>query len=225
MLKKYKVNETFFDNIDTEEKAYWLGMIFADGYVIHRCRKEKYHEYIIGIDLCEPTGQHLEKLRCLITENNIKCYTYIGSNKFRYRLIITSKHMFESLQKYGVIQSKSLTLKFPKNIPNELIHHFIRGYFDGDGSIYTGKNKIISKSTGKEKTYLTNKISICGTFEFLTELHKILKIGGKCIHKEKRRETNTWKLTYSSTKRSKIFYDFIYKNATVYLERKKEKFI
>lgn len=49
--------------------------------------------------------------------------------------------MFGDLSKHGCVPNKSLILKFPTTLPNELVNDFIRGYFDGDGSVYINNKR------------------------------------------------------------------------------------
>lgn len=129
--------------------------------------------------------------------------------------------MFDDLVFHGCVPRKSLILKFPTTIPKKLISHFIRGYFDGDG--YNS----ISIATNKNKTntiYYTCSYGFNGTYEFLTSLNDYLPIKLN-IHKEQRNiNTNTHFATKSGSTNFKIMYDYLYKDATVYLNRKKSKF-
>ena len=218
---KNSFDETFFNKIDTEEKAYWLGFLYADGYVSAKqskvCKSIQYKLTIILAEI-EP----LEKFKkCINSTHNIKNSNYKGYKQFY--LNITSKILHDQLTKLGCFENKSLTLKFPTNdqVPKELLCHFIRGYFDGDGSI--------SKSTMKQKRnkatfiYLKSQVQICGTNEFLTELRKNLPFNASIV-KDKRKVTNTWSLSFNGIKRSYSFYKWLYENSHVYLNRKKEKF-
>ena len=94
--------------------------------------------------------------------------------------------MFSDLNKHGCIQNKSLVLQFP-TISNSLIPHFIRGYFDGDGSVFILNKKNYNKTNS---IYTALGICICGTFEFLTKMNSYLPIRYS-INKENRRKTNT----------------------------------
>lgn len=79
-----------------------------------------------------------------------------------YRISIYSKELSDDLTKLGCFQNKSLELKFPTNkqVPDKLIHHFMRGYFDGDGSICFGQGQL--------------RFSIIGTEDFLLKYEKII---------------------------------------------------
>ena len=218
---KNSFDDTFFEKIDTEEKAYWLGFLYADGYVSARksnfCKTIQY-KLTIALAEIEPLNKFK---KCINATHTIK-----NTNKGKYKsfsLNITSQKLYNQLVKLGCYQNKSLTLKFPteEQVPKELIRHFVRGYFDGDGSV--------SKTTQKQKRnnatfiYLKSQIQICGTLEFLTSLLEKMPFKASII-KDKRKITNTWSLSFSGIKRSYGFYKWLYENSHVYLNRKKEKF-
>jgi hypothetical protein len=214
-------DETFFKQIDTEEKAYWLGFLYADGYVSAKkskiCKTIQY-KLTIGLAEIEP----LEKFKkCINATHKIKSHNYGGYKQFI--LNITSQILYNQLINLGCFQNKSLTLKFPteNQVPKELIKHFIRGYFDGDGSISEGKSK--QKRNDAIFVYIKPQIQICGTFEFLTDLKKYMPFNVSIV-KDKRRVSNTWFLAFNGTKRGYNFYKWIYENSHVYLKRKKVKF-
>lgn len=207
--RKRKFNDNFFDIIDTEDKAYWLGFLYADGCV--RIRNK--NQYIISFAVKDK--EIIEKfINSIEADFSVKTYNEV------HCVNLTSKIMFESLFKHGCIPNKSLVLKFPTTIKYELISHFVRGYFDGDGSVYYTN----PKNNNKTKTIYKNiSINICGTIEFLTELNSVLSLNCS-IYKEKRRLTNTYSLRLSGTNKCKKFYEFTYLNSNLFLTRKKEKF-
>ncbi len=134
-----------------------------------------------------------------------------------YRVAISSKKIANDLIKQGCVQAKSLILEWPKYVPDSLIHHFIRGYFDGDGTvgIYKLKNGNTSYS-----------FRIMGTKPFLNSLMNMLylKLG---FSKVKLLARNNCKaLTYTKGGKTSFikFKDFIYHDATIFLKRKKEIF-
>lgn len=129
--RKYQVNESFFDKIDSEEKAYWLGFLAADG-----CNESSHHT--ITINLNERDTKHLDKFRkALGSEAEIFSVvgTGYGEGTTLARIVINSIHLCEALTKQGVPPRKSNILQ-PPNISPDLYKHWIRGYLDGDGSIY-----------------------------------------------------------------------------------------
>jgi hypothetical protein len=132
------LNHNYFDQIDTEDKAYFLGLLFADGNNYVKSKNRKY--YTISIVLQERDKKILEKMRDTIAPG-YNLYFYKPKNKNcqnTYKLSIRNKHLSDQLSSLGCVPAKSLILKFPNhNIfkNKNLIKHFIRGYFDGDGCL------------------------------------------------------------------------------------------
>lgn len=219
LIKRF--NENYFDIIDTEDKAYFLGFIYADGNVRINIHKKGYKSYITSIAQMEK--EPLEKFIKCINGENIKISEYLSKNKtIVYSVSLNSKTLFDSLVLNGCIPNKSLILEFPK-INDNLINHFIRGYFDGDGSVFKTKNKVKYKT--HSAIYEYSGVSICGTYEFLSELKNSIShfLKGN-LYKEKRKSTNTWYLRFDSNKTTKIFYEYLYKESKTFLQRKKNKF-
>lgn len=138
--RKYDYNEDYFENIDTENKAYWLGFIMADGCITNKVGTEKYKmtsEIRLTFNLSIVDKNHLE-LFCKEISNglNVKEHTtYLKATDKKYEMCslrVYNKKIVNDLIKLGVKSRKSLNEVFP-NIPSTLYKHFIRGYFDGDG--------------------------------------------------------------------------------------------
>lgn len=213
------LNENYFQELDSKDKAYFLGFICADGFIT----KPSQGQNILGLTLAEI--EPIDKFKKYIQTNKKVGYykkTSSYSNKsYEYKLALNSDKLVSDIEKLGVIERKTLTLTFP-NIREDLIPHFIRGYFDGDGSVFLHKD---SRKEYSYNEYLG--INICGTKEFLVALTKHLPFleEGQCIYKEKRRETNCWNLKMISNIRSLELYHYMYKDCDdLYLSRKREKF-
>lgn len=211
--KKKYCNESFFEKINTEEKAYWLGFLFADGNVQQRKNSFIIKLSVLDKEICD---NFLKSINANFSTKTFleKDYYHPNIRREVYHVEIYSKKMFDDLNKLGCIPRKSLVLKFPK-IPKKYVRHFIRGYFDGDGWISTG----IRKSGLK---YIS--IGFCGTFEFLLKLNEYIPDKGT-ISKEKRKITNTYRLLKSGSKNALKFYEYFYKNSSIYLKRKYLKFV
>lgn len=200
-----KHNPDKFSSIETEEDAYWLGFIYADGYVSDSNNFE--------ISLQKADVNHLEKLRLYL-----ELSTKVSVDSFRCRLIYKNKIFVDNLKNLGVIPRKSLILTFPYNkISNELIRHFIRGYFDGDGCIST---------YNKQKVTMISKIlsvSLLGTKDFLDGIREYSPISfGKYI--KNNGSENTLVLS-TAHKKGFIFINWLYQNSTIYLDRKYNKYL
>lgn len=200
-------DQNFFNTIDTEEKAYWLGFLYADG-----CVQEKTTGQCL-ISLAVKDKEVIDKFIKSI-DGDFETKTY----KDVHVVHLTSKQMFKDLVNLGCIPRKSLVLKFP-TISESLINHFMRGYFDGDGTVFISNPKNYNKTN---TIYKNIGIGICGTQEFLLEYNKYLGLNN--AKKDKRKEGNIWYLASSGTKKVKKVYEFLYKDANIYLTRKKNKF-
>lgn len=197
-----KFDNTVFDVIDTEEKAYWLGFLYADGNVGKETN-------IVTLSLAEKDLEHLLKFKKFI---HFTGKIYRNSSTNSYRLCVCDKYFKKALINKGCVPAKSLILKFPeKDIfkREELLIPFIRGYIDGDGCLTFGSGGRLS-------------IQILGTKEFLEEINKYLK--GMHLYKIKRLKTNTWTLNTSGNNADRIA-TLLYKNANIYLERKFNRFV
>lgn len=133
-LRKRTLNQEYFDDIATPEQAYWLGFFTADGSVMRGKRS-----YLLRLALKESDQDHVRAFRdALGGDHELKLRDterYAATRSNTVSVTISSKHMLESLEKLGVTSRKSLTAK-PWNGPNELMPHYWRGLFDGDGTIY-----------------------------------------------------------------------------------------
>ena len=197
-------NDDYFEVIDTEEKAYFLGLLFADGNVYLKRHR-------VQLTLANEDAYIIQKFAdCIGYTGKL----YIDKEKYS-KLILPSKKMCNDLISLGCTANKSLTLKFPTGVPDNLLHHFVRGYFDGDGHI----------SKDKKLVNPYYHINITSTYEFILTLKDILlKNGvntGKINKRYKNKEVSAHTV-YVHNKSAKSFVDYIYSQATVYLTRKQK---
>jgi len=224
--RKYKLNENFFEKIDNEKKAYILGFVYADG-------NNKTQGSGLSINLKYEDAEILEKIRdalesnALITERNINGHKQVHIDFNSYKLS-------RDLVKQGVEKNKTYKIVFPLFLDENLIRHFIRGYFDGDGCIWNGKRKKMvvkdpkSKNGYKERiihnvkfTFTSNTNFILGLQHYLVENLGFNKT--KLLHRNKN-NTAISIMEYSGRGNIKKLYDFMYKDASIYLKRKYELF-
>lgn len=213
---KYYKDENVFEVIDTEEKAYWLGMLYADGYI------NEVNNFV-RLVLKEEDYEHIQKFKDFLKTNSPIKY---DNKRQCYSLTIFSTKLVKDLTDKGCIQAKSLILKFPteEQVPNDLIHHFMRGYFDGDGCITHIKPDAKNRSYKYQPSFY-----LLGTPYFLDEYEKILL---KIIDRDKpnkRIKKKSWSeytnaIQYGGTKLVPKIFNFLYNNSTIYLNRKLEKF-
>ena len=136
MGKQYNIDRDFFKEWSTK-MAYILGYWFADGCI---WSGGGHH----NINFTSNDRQHLEKIKSILQSDH-KIYSRIGDNS--YKLEIGCIEMYDDIIKLGGCERKSNIVKFP-NIPKEYLWHFIRGYFDGDGSVYFRKKEPRISFTG-----------------------------------------------------------------------------
>lgn len=208
----YYFDEFFFDKIDTEEKAYWLGFIYADGYLTSNTN-------IIGIELDAKDKEHLEKFKNAIqSELDVKVYhknsTYGPQTNCRFT--VRSKHMRSILLSYYKSVHKTFEGEFPK-IDKELERHLIRGFFDGDGSLTYSQKKDYSK-------YLViPAVSFVGTKETLEYIESITPMSWYWSKRVKN-DTNNFQIGCKNVNQVLSFLHYMYDDATIYLDRKYERF-
>lgn len=206
---KYAQNDLFFSNIDCEKKAYWLGVLYADGCV--RCSsivvfssKDK--------DWVEQFKRDLDTDRPIYREFHKKYQKEI------WKLTINSCKMAEDLKNLGCVERKSKIIRMP-DIRKDLICHFIRGYFDGDGTA------CFSFAT-KQAKHRTLRTSFCsGSKLFLEDLVNEIPVETKPTVGWHDNGTGGGVWDFSlGPHNSLVLYDYFYNNATVFLKRKKDVF-
>lgn len=217
--RRYPINEHFFDIIDNEHKAYFLGFIYADG-----CNSP--NRYSVCINLQEDDKEMLITFKNMIQP--LKPLIFINKQHLRdmgkkdhnqYKLDIHSKHISQRMIELGVPQAKTFKLRFPEWMPENLQHHFIRGYFDGDGCMCISKRK---QTQSTECTF-----SIVGINKFLRAIQKIMmkKLMLKRTKLEqKNKYSSIYALRYGGATNCLKIKNWLYGDATIFLKRKKDKF-
>jgi hypothetical protein len=168
--RKYSLLETVFDII-TEESAYWLGMLMADGWI----SKERTGNPRTAITLAEKDYTHLIKFNRFlkstypILRRPVKRH---GKIVFQYCIRISSKQIAEKLIFHGITYRKSLTAKIIGLDNSKYLRHFWRGVFDGDGyfknrdgidgdrMVLTGSNNLLAQFEGFIKNIPNAKVTI-----------------------------------------------------------------
>lgn len=209
--RKHFFDETFFNNIDTEEKAYWLGFLYADGNIYVNHNNEITKGGTVELTLKSGDIVHLQKfLNCIGADGDYPIYDKIVklNNKQYYanRVRLNSIDMCLDLIKFGCVPKKSLILK-PPRLNQSLIRHFIRGYFDGDGCISYNKNTGIFCA------------SIVGTLNILKYIRKYSNVLSNNIKND---AGQAYSFSISSISDIIILYRYLYENSSIYLDRKFE---
>lgn len=209
-VSKYNYNKHFFDIIDTEQKAYWLGFMYADGYVAYSTERRVYEA---SIELKASDYEHLMKFNKSLN-GNVEVHFRERERWDKLHNIchirFHSKELVEGLIKHGCIPNKTFDIKMP-DIDEDLIRHFIRGFFDGDGSVYHRKdrNGIYANFTS-------------ASYEFLVSLRAYIYQLGVNSYIVKDREH--YQLRIYGKDYTMIFLKHIYENSDIYLDRKYEMF-
>ena len=220
-LKKYPYicDYHYFDDIDTEEKAYWLGFLTADGWVN---KNDKNNAGVTGIELQYGDINHLKKFNKSIGGNyqivdrwrTCSLSPYKDKKNHTCIIRIFSLIMYNSLVNKGFTNNKSFDYHIP-NLKQDLIRHYIRGYFDGDGC-FTFTNKTFHINFITASKMLNDDIS------HILNLENINYIENSYINDF---NTTMYKIDiYRNNDRLK-FLDWIYKDSNIYLDRKYKKYL
>jgi len=205
--RKYFFNESYFKEIDTEAKAYFLGLLFADGSI---------GKNYLTISLQERDSKILEKLAEFV-EYTGPIRNRIINDKNYAILQLNSSIMVKDLMKLGINHSKTKNPDHPV-ISQDLFLHFLRGFSDGDGTIY-------SSVTNKRKVFIWKIIIHDNLVDWFSDNIKKL-IPNFNFQIGKHHKTTYIKiLNTNGTKNVKCVLLSLYKNATIYLERKYDKYL
>lgn len=209
MVRKYKLDENAFNDVKDEYAAYWLGFIFADGSVVGN---------VLRVDLSSKDKNHLYKLRRFLQSSQP---LYERKNRNTHGLAICSKMTVSNLHQLGCMPRKTYDLSYPDFLPQNLERHFIRGFFDGDGSI--GISDRVDRRRGKEYRHKELKIRLCGTLGMLVPIQVILKRETNCLSKIGP-TTGTYLLQINRFEDVQCVLDHLYCDAKIYLTRKRAQY-
>lgn len=150
----YSVDDNYFENIDSQKKAYWLGWLITDGYVVSQLNTKRQ-----GVHTTNHIGLHLQKNDCSVLEefrtelkatypiSTRESRVYKGKNgknvnsKESCTFEFSSAKMIQDLAKYGIHQNKTYDVIFPKELDSKYYPGFIAGVISGDGCIDIKKNR------------------------------------------------------------------------------------
>jgi hypothetical protein len=225
--RAYSVDDNYFENIDSQKKAYWLGWLITDGYVVSKLNTKRQGIHTtnhIGLHLQKTDYSVLEELKTelkatypISTRKRSICKTkdgkIINSNE-SCTFEFSSAKMIQDLAKYGIHQNKTYDVTFPKELESKYYPGFIAGVISGDGCINVKLNH--------GKTYILRCL-IAGTFDLIDNIKNILvkEIGvnpdkkitknkdSKCLYTLELNQTETIAL-----------YNWLQKNGISLMERK-----
>lgn len=216
-MRKYKVNENYFEEIDTEEKAYWLGFLYADGCVTQATQLSKR----LQVNLSIKDKEHLQLLKDSL-DSTAKIREFLNdSSKQGFgkseqcNLTINSNKLCNDLINKGCIPNKTNTANIP-NIDKMQLKYFIRGLIDGDGSF--------TKSPRKDCSGYRVQFELVGNSLNLIEFVRDFFLdNGINTNIYLRKTNNTKRLITSSTKEISKMFELLYKDSKIHLQRKYNK--
>lgn len=207
---RYQCDHTFFQRIDSEAKAYWLGFLAADGTVMDRGH--------IVLILQSRDAEHVTRFRdALGATHPITAFDNHGYPA--HKLYIASPAMAADLARYTVTPRKTHTIRWPE-LCEPWLRHYVRGYVEADGGFYAGMRT--KPSTGA--LFRTWWFSISGNRQFLTALRAYFmeRCGVRLtsLYHPKNNHPNIVRLNYQGGKQVRRMFDLLYDDATILLPRK-----
>lgn len=201
----YKINNSYFDNIDTPNKAYILGLLWADG---SNCTKNN----TVGLTLQEKDKHILDEISIEMESDRPLYFKKIHETNPKkqncYSFTIYNRHISERLMEYGMYPNKTYILKWPNNLDNKLVSHFLRGFTDGDGTIGH------------------NRLGWVGTIMMMEKIQSILhNVFNVEVRMEDTDNNVIKRLLVCRRKDIKQVLDWLYKDADMKLERKYQKYL
>lgn len=201
-------DNNYFEQINTSDKAYFLGLIYADGNVMHNKRK---NSKIMQIALTEEDCYILQIFNECANFKSSLVIRHKNDKKPRHSLVVSSERVYDDLVKHGVSERKSSSELSIPVMDDNFLPHFIRGFFDGDG---------IAKSNGY--------VGFCGCYTILSELKDVLarKCGLKNNTITYNKMNGIYYIQWASKKDRASFYQYLYNNkANLFLKRKHDKIL
>lgn len=201
----YYKNETFFNHIDNELKAYTLGFLFADGYVSN-------NEQYLSLQLNARDKAILKEIRdCIAPSMPLRYYAHVDRKRGKqYQSVyfsIGSKVLCRQLIRLGMDTKTQI-----RGLPKELEYHFIRGLFDGDGCIFLRKS---------DHSYRWLLLGERPLLEWVQDkLIESCDVGKNKIYKK----GGIWCLEYGGNRQVRRIKHYLYNNTTIYLQRKFKNF-
>jgi intein-encoded DNA endonuclease-like protein len=209
------LNKEMFKAIDNEASAYFLGLMYADGNTYIR------HNGIptVSISLQERDKHILESFRDLVAPKHGLYFKQDKTQKRQnqFSLSFSNREIGQQLIKLGCIPAKSLKLTFPDFLPNNLLRHFIRGYFDGDGCLYSNAIK---------SDYTAYMFSLMSTKEFCQSVKGVFNsTPGVNSGIYTRKNGITSELSTGGNRQVHKLMKWLYKDANYFIQRKYDKFL
>jgi hypothetical protein len=202
--RKYTLNTKFFSKFNPTS-SYVLGWLYSDGNITKDLRTARLHLQKKDVTI-------LKKIKCVMNSNQP---IYYNANAVELKLHSTL--MVKTLRGLGCVERKSKKITFPKNIPKRYHRAFIRGYFDGDGSIMFNKPNTI-------------KVNFSGNRKFIEQLNKIINADvcipiAKLIENRKKEHSSVWMIYFYGDNARKLCKWMYQDSNRLYLNRKHDRYI
>lgn len=200
------VHEDFFDSIDTEEKAYWLGFLVADGAVVG--------DYV-KLRLSSKDLDHLQRFRDALAPGRTIYTVKVSSSRphAQSEVCLFSPHMVAALVKHNVVQNKTWTVRVSSRVPPDLMRHYWRGHFDGDGCV------CYSPFRGNPNWM----VEVVGNQGLMNDLHSWLSAYVPELSKPVNTRGDLYRVAAGGTGKPRLFAKALYEDATIFLPRKMEE--
>jgi DNA-binding Lrp family transcriptional regulator len=218
--RKYEMDESFFKEINSHDKAQILGLIYSDGSIVEK------PQYLLSIRLAENERDYLEDIKNKLKSNH-KLLLSVSDNEKHQNIInltICGENFVKNIVDKGCPQNKTLKIKFPSQeiIPSNFINSFILGLFEGDGCLSIYRNK---------KGEFVSNFSIVGTFDLCLGIQKNIKdnLGIEGRIKKKRvkngKEVNYDTYVVGGNRQTFKIMEWLYQNNSFKMDRKYNKFL
>lgn len=207
---RYDVN--FFKNIDTEVKAYFLGLLYSDGCI----STKKNH---VGIDLKEEDSYILSILsKVIVKSEDITRPFKVKGIYYGRGLHLYSKTIVSDLINLGCMSAKTFKIRLPI-LSEDMMCHFLRGYFDGDGCFNINNGHSVSDNKRAIFKVVSNTLFCSDVVRYFDQTHqRYLGV----YHPSPNKDVGAYQTGNDEV--IKFLYRFMYKDSTIFIRRKKEKF-
>ena len=212
---KHTADSSGFRDLSSDWHAYWLGFIAADGCV-HKVKGK--NSVMLQLHLQKSDADHMSNfMRGL----KVSAAIHMQPKTNSAQILLYDKNLVSALAPWGIVPNKTLTMPWPARLPSALVPAYIRGYFDGDGTVFQRQH---SKPSGQYLETICRFIS--GSVSFLEGLQQELQTRGIATQTIRRnQQSNAFHLPVSSRRENLLaFADLLYRDCTVCLERKRSIF-
>lgn len=214
--RKWTLNETYFDSIDTPEKAYWLGLLYADSY-----NNVRGHQITLALKAVDQDTV-AAFMRAVATDAPVVIRMgggFAGKSPVAVATL-NSVHMCATLARHGCGQRKSDVIRYPFWLDRALWSHFVRGYFDGDGGL---SREMGTRLAPRHVKYRANIVS---NPHFVDDLNQVFEqeLGRQFYVLRYHGHKRTTQIRIEGNRQVESFLSWLYQDATVKMKRKHDLF-